>query len=273
MAKILKELKRNSMAIFWHELKRNKISLAIWSLTIAFMLGITIIIYPEMSSQMGELSDVFANMGSFSDAFGMDQLNFGEFMGYFGVECGNTLGLGGALFAAIIGVNALCKDEKDRTAEFMLSHPVSRSRVVTEKLLAVIAQLTVMNLTVVAISAVCCVAISADADVGKMALLFLANYFLQIEIAAITFGISALLHGNGLGIGLGLVMLFYFMSIISNITEALDFLKYITPYGYTDGSHIVSEGSLEPWYLAVGFLLSVAGLVLAYVKYTKKDIS
>ena len=155
----------------------------------------------------------------------------------------------------------------------MLSHPISRSRVVTEKLLAVIAQLTVMNLAVVAISAVCCVAISADADVGKMALLFLANYFMQLEIAAITLGISALLHGNGLGIGLGLVMLFYFMNIISNITETLEFLKYITPYGYTDGAYIVSEGSLEPWYLAVGFLLSVAGLVLAYIKYTKKDIS
>ena len=261
------------MTIFWHEIKRNKISLAVWSLAIAFMLGITIIIYPEMSSQMGELSDMFSDMGAFSDAFGMDQLNFGEFMGYFGVECGNTLGLGGALFAAIIGINALCKDEKDRTAEFILSHPASRGRVITEKLLAVIAQLTVMNLTVVAVSAVCCFAISADADVKKMALLFLSNYILQIEIAAITFGISAFLRGNGLGIGLGLVMAFYFMNILSNITEELEFLKYITPYGYTDGSYIVSEGTLRPWYIAIGVCLATAGLVMAYVKYTKKDIS
>ena len=273
MRNIAYELKRNKLAIFWHETKRNKISLLVWSLSIAFMLGVTIVIYPEMSSQMGEMSDMFADMGAFTDAFGMDQLNFGEFMGYFGIECGNTMGLGGALFAAILGVNALCKDEKDRTAEFILSHPVSRVRVVTEKLLAVLFQLVAMNFTVVAVTAAASVVIGVDADAGKMALLFLSNFLLQVEIASITFGISAFLKGNGLGIGLGLVLVFYFMNILSNITEELEFLKYITPYGYTDGSYIVSEGTLEPWYLAVGFIIGAAGLVLAYVKYTKKDIS
>lgn len=273
MKNIFYEIKRNKLSILRHEIKRNSISLIVWSLSIAFMLGITILIYPEMSSQMGELSNMFADMGAFSDAFGMDQLNFGEFMGYFGVECGNTLGLGGALFAAILGINALCKDERDRTAEFILSHPISRGRVVTEKLLAVIFQLTVMNLTVVAVTVICTIIVGVDADAGKLALLFLANYLLQLEIAAITFGISAFLRGNGLGIGLGLVLIFYFMNILSNITEELEFLKYITPYGYTDGAYIVSEGTLEPWYITVGFLLCIVGLSFAYVKYTKKDIS
>jgi ABC-2 type transport system permease protein len=54
------------------------------------------------------------------NSFGMDKLNFGEFMGYFGIECGNVLGLGGALFAALAGISALAKEEKDRTAEFLL---------------------------------------------------------------------------------------------------------------------------------------------------------
>lgn len=273
MNNILYEIKRNRMAIFWHEIKRNRISLIIWSLAISFMLGITIIIYPEMSSQMGDISSMFADMGAFTDAFGMDQLNFGEFMGYFGIECGNTLGLGGALFASILGVSALCKEEKEHTAEFLLSHPISRGRLITEKLLSILFQLTVMNLTVVAVTAVCAVAVKADADVGKMALLFLSNYLLQIEIAAITFGISAFLKGNGLGIGLGLVFAFYFMNILSNITDDMEFLKYITPYGYTEGSHIVSEGTLEVWYLSVGMLIAVVGIVSAYLKYTKKDIS
>ena len=74
------------MTLFTHELKRNSIALLIWTYAISFMLGICVIIYPEMSSQMGEISDMFANMGAFSDAFGMDQLNFGEFMGYFAID-------------------------------------------------------------------------------------------------------------------------------------------------------------------------------------------
>ena len=261
------------MTVFIHEIKRNKLSLIIWSAVISFMLGVTVLIYPEMSSQMGEISEVFSNMGAFSDAFGMDQLNFGEFMGYFGVECGNTLGLGGAFFAAIIGVSALCKEEKDNTAEFLLTHPVSRARVLTEKLLSVIAQLLVLNLSVAAVTAITALIINADASAGKLALVFLANFLLQVEIAAICFGISAFLRGNGIGIALGVSVAFYFLNIISNLTEKAEFLKYITPYGFTDGSYIISNGKIEIKYLLAGAALTAIGIVLAYVKYTKKDIA
>ena len=137
------------MTIFLHELKLNKIALIIWSAAISFMLGICVIIYPEMSSQMGEISEMFADMGAFTTAFGMDQLNFGEFMGYFGIECGNVLGLGGALFAAIVGASALAKEEKDHTAEFLLTHPLSRTRIISEKLAAALAQILILNAAVI----------------------------------------------------------------------------------------------------------------------------
>ena len=63
--------------LFLHEIKRNVISLAVWSFAMAFMLGICIIIYPEMQSQMNEMSDMVSEMGAFSDAVCMDQFNFG----------------------------------------------------------------------------------------------------------------------------------------------------------------------------------------------------
>jgi len=261
------------MTVFWHEIKRNKWMLIIWSVAVSFMLGVTIIIYPEMSSQMGDISQMFSDMGAFSEAFGMDQLNFGEFMGYFGVECGNTLGLGGAFFAAILGVSALCKEEKEHTAEFLLTHPMSRARIITEKLFAVISQIIVLNLSVVAVTALGVLIIDADADAKKLALLFLANFILQLEIALICFGISAFLRGNGIGIGLGVAVLFYFMNIIANLTDKVEFLKYFTPYGFTDGSYIISEGRIDGKYLWVGLIFTVVGGISAYLKYTKKDIA
>ena len=59
------------MTILWHEMKRGKVSLWIWSLVIGFMLGICVLIYPEMASEMEIVSDIFSNMGSFSSAFGI----------------------------------------------------------------------------------------------------------------------------------------------------------------------------------------------------------
>ena len=134
------------MTVFLHELRMNRIALIIWSGAIAFMLGVCVLIYPEMSAQMGDLGAMFSEMGAFSDAFGMDQLNFGEFLGYFAIECGNVLGLGGALFAATLGSSALAKEEREHTAEFLLTHPVSRTQVLTEKLFAVLTQVLILNL-------------------------------------------------------------------------------------------------------------------------------
>ncbi len=261
------------MTLLLHEIKRNKLALIIWSAVLAFMLGVTVMIYPEMADQMNELGDMFASMGAFSDAFGMDKLNFGEFMGYFSVEVGNSLGLGGAFFAAIIGVSALCKEEKDKTAEFLLTHPVSRAKIITAKLFAVIFQLLVLNLSSVAVTSAAALAIRAEVKWGELLLLFLANFIMQLEIAAICFAISAFLRGNGIGIALGVSVLFYFLNILSNITEEVEFLKFITPYGYTDGSFIVNNCKLEIKYLAVGLSVTALAIALSYIKYTKKDIS
>ncbi len=104
------------MTLIKHELRQGRMMLIIWSIVIAFMLAICVLIYPEMETQMGDVSSMFAEMGGFSAAFGMDRLNFGEFIGFFGVECGNILGLGGAFFAALLGITILAKEEKEQTA-------------------------------------------------------------------------------------------------------------------------------------------------------------
>lgn len=261
------------MTLFLHELKRNRLSLIIWSAAVSFMLGVCVIIYPEMTSQMQEVSDVFSEMGAFSSAFGMDELNFGEFIGYFSIELNNTLGLGGAIFAAIIGCGLLAKEEKDGTAEFLLTHPVSRARIVSEKLFSAIAQILIFNLSVTSVSLICAAAIGETEGLSKLALLFVANLILQLEILSITLCVSAFVKRGGLGIGLGITLGFYFINIISNLSEKVEFLKFITPYAYTDGSKIVSEGTVEIKYLAVGLIFSLAGLFAAYKKYCSKDIT
>ena len=261
------------MTVFKHELRQGRSSLIIWTAAISFMLGVCIVIYPEMSTQMGDISAMFADMGSFSQAFGMDRINFGEFLGFFGVECGNVLGLGGAFFAALLGISALAKEEKEHTAEFLLTHPVSRTRVITEKLSAVIAQIVILNLAVIAVTALSVLIIGEEADIKTFALLFLSFFLMQLEVAAVTFGISAFLRRGSLGIGLGLAAVFYFMNIVANLIDETKFLKYITPFGYTESADIIADGALNGGYLAVGMALAAIGVILAFWKYGRKDIS
>ncbi len=261
------------MVIFKHEMRQGRTSLLIWTAAIAFMLGICVLIYPEMSSQMGDISIMFADMGSFSQAFGMDKINFGEFSGFFGVECGNVLGLGGAFFAALTAVLALAKEEKEHTAEFLLTHPIARTRVVAEKLCSVIAQILILNLVVIIVTVLSVLIIGEKADGKTFGLLFLAYFLMQLEVAGITFGISAFIQKGSMGIGLGLAAVFYFLNIIANLIDETKFLKYITPFGYTESADIIAEGKINSAYLTVGMLIMLAGIVLAFWQYKRKDIS
>lgn len=261
------------MTIFKHDIRQGRNSLIIWTAVIAIMLGVCILIYPEISKQMDDIGEAFANMGGFSAAFGMDKINFGEFIGFFGIECGNVLGLGGAFFAALTGISALSKEEREHTAEFLLTHPVSRQAVVAQKLVSVIVQILLLNAAVVGITALSTIIIGESPDVKPLALTFAAYIIMQIEISAICFGISAFVGRGGVGLGLGLAAAFYFINIIANLTESVEFLKYITPFGYTDSADIIAGGVIEVKYLAVGIVFTVIGIGAAFWKYVRKDIS
>ena len=260
------------MTLLKHELKQGFKTLAIWTASIGFLIAICLFLFPEMKGEMDGVSDMFASMGSFTAAFGMDRLNFGTLIGFYAVECGNILGLGGAFFASLIAVSALAKEEKEQTAEFLLAHPVSRVSVISSKLAALVTQIVVMNAVIFALSAACIAAIGEEPAWKEICLLHLAYFLLQLELAGICFGISAFLRRGSLGIGLGIAAMMYFLNIIANISEKAEFLKLITPFGYAEGADIVSNGSLDGKLVLIGMAFALIGVAAAYWWYSRKDI-
>lgn len=260
------------MMLVKHELRQGKTSFLIWTASIGFLLTICVFLFPEMKGQMDDVNDMFTSMGSFTEAFGMDRLNFGTLIGFYAVECGNILGLGGAFFASLCAAGILSKEEKDKTAEFLLTHPVSRKRVITEKMIAVLIQITAMNIIIYALAAGSIAAVGEEIPLKEISLMHLAYYLLQLELAGICFGISAFLRKGSAGVGLGIAAMMYFLNLIANIADVAEFLKYITPFGYCEGADIVANGRLDGVMVTIGATIGIGGIIIAYLKYTKKDI-
>lgn len=259
------------MTLVKHELRQGRVAFWVWTVVLAFLLATCVFLYPQMKGEMDRVSDLFASMGSFTDAFGMDKLNFGTLIGYYAIECGNTLGLGGAFFAALTAVSALCGEEKNRTAEFLLTHPVSRTRVAAEKLISVLLRMIGMNLVVFALSLASVAAVGEEIPWRELCLLHLAHCLMCVEIAGICFGVSAFLRGGGAGVGVGAAALFYVANLLANVTEKAGFLKYLTPFGFCDGADLVSEG-LDWAKVAVGLAMAAAAVIAAFWYYPRKDI-
>lgn len=260
------------MTLVRHELSRGRTSFCIWTASIGFLLAVCVFLFPEMKGEMEDVGDLFASMGSFTAAFGMDRLNFGTLIGFYAVECGNILGLGGAFYAALCSISLLSGEERDKTAEFLLTHPISRRRIISEKLIALLIRITAMNILIYAIALGSIAAIGESVPLREVSLLHLAYYLLQLELAGICFGISAFLHKGSTGVGLGIAAMMYFLNLIANIADVADFLKYITPFGYCEGADIMADGRLDGAMLAIGAILTVGGVTAAYLRYTRKDI-
>ena len=260
------------MTMVRQELRRGRMQLAIWTASVGALLAVCVLLFPEMKGEMEQVSGIFASMGSFTKAFGMDRLDFGTLIGFYGVECGNVLGLGGAFFASLLGIAALSSEESGHTAEFLLTHPVTRARVLAEKLAAVLIEVLVFN-AVNALIAVGCIRLIGEPLPGKEILLLHEAYLaMQVELAMICFGLSAFLRRGALGVGLGLATVMYFLNLVANIADSASWLKYVTPFGYTESADIVSAGRLDMGMLALGLVVGVLVAAAGSAYYARKDI-
>lgn len=261
------------MAIFQKEWKQGYKGFFIWTIAITFMIVICVCMFPQMQGEMDDVSEMFANMGSFTQAFGMDKMNFGELLGFYGVECGNVLGIGGGFFAAYLGITMLAKEEKEHTAEFLMAHPIRRSTVLLQKLGALISQIIAMNIIITLSSYASILLIGEEVDEKIFLMMHIAYLVLQLEISLICFGISAFLRRGSIGIGLGLAAILYFMNIICNISEDAEGLKYITPFAYTEGGEILANKELDVFLILLGVSYAIVMAVMGCIKYSKKDLA
>ena len=260
------------MTILKKELRAGAVSFLLWSAVVGGLMSMCVAMYPSMSGSMEDLSAMFANMGGFSAAFGLDKLGFGTIMGFYGTECGNILGLGGAFFAALTAMGLLAGEEGGHTAEFLLTHPVSRLRAAGEKLAALAVMILILNVVCFACGAGGILAIRAETDWKDLLRYHAALLLMQLEVGGMCFGLSALLRRSGFGLAMGLAAGLYFLGLLINLDAAMEPLRFITPYYYADAARVFAgDPLLGP--VLTGCALGLLGAGFGLWQYSRKDIA
>ena len=103
--------------------------------------------------------------------------------------------------------------------------------------------------------------------------LHFAMLVMNIQLASMCFMFSSFLRSGGAGIGLGMALLMYFLALIANIADVAKDLKYITPFKYTEAAQILVENKLLWDLIGIGMGVSVICILIAYLKYSRKDIA
>ncbi len=260
------------MILVKHELKINFKQLFIWSGVVGLVVFGLMIIYPEWSAGMEDMAMMFEKMGSFTKAFGLDKIDMATATGYYSVESGTMIAIGGAMFSALLGTGMLAKEEANHTAEFLLTTPNSRRHIISQKLLSLTLLIIIFNAFIL-LAALLGFASIGESISSTIFLYHLALLIMQLEIGYLCFGISAFLKRFSFGLGIAISLLLYFINVLSNMSEDLNAFNYITPFYYSDGARIFSSNTIELEYVGIGLAVSLLSIFFAYTKYIKKDIA
>jgi ABC-2 type transport system permease protein len=262
------------MNIFLRELRANVKSLVIWSVIVALLIMIGTAKFAAFAGDPESLKLLDTLPPAMLDAMNLRAFNLTTVTGFYGIMF-IYFGLMGAIAASMWASDIISKEERDRTVEFSLVLPVSRNRVVTSKALAALVNCVAFVLITWAISLFAVPQYNPDAAFYSFLALEMQAMFV-IELIFLALG---LLLGCGMkryklsgSTAVGIILVTYFMSVMSGMQENLDFLKYFTPFKYFDAGALLREGALNGGYVLLAAAIVAVCVAAAYLLYNRRDL-
>ena len=262
------------MNIFLRELRANLKSLLIWSLIVSFLIMMAVAKFSGFANDPEMVKMLDSMPPALLDALSMRAFNLTTLSGFYGVMF-IYFSLMAAIAAAMWGSDIISKEERDKTVEFSLVLPVSRSRVVTAKALAALVNCIAFVLITWLVSLVGVRSYDPDqAFYTFLALEMQALFMIELIFLAIglLLGCAMKQYKRAGSTAVAIILLTYFMSIVIVLQEKLDFLKYVTPFKYFDAGELFRTGKMEGTYLLLTVVIIVVCVSLAYVIYNKRDL-
>ncbi len=262
------------MNLYLHELKANAKSLLVWTGVMALLILIGITKYAAYAENPEMLAILDAMPREVLAAFNMNAFNLTTLSGFFGVMFA-YFALMGAVAAAMWGSETIAREERDKTVEFALTLPLTRSRLVTVKGLAALTNAALFVLFTWAISLAAARNYAPDAAFRHFLALEMGAMFL-LELIFLAVGLllacSGWPRGRAASVSVGLIMGAYALSTASSMFARLDFLKWVTPFRYFDAADLYRSGRFSAVSVALAAAIVGACVTAAYRLYNRRDL-
>lgn len=261
--------------IFQHELPSRARSVFWWSVGIVAVHLLYLSIWPSFADQAAVIEKSMAQFPkAFLQAFGMDRISMATVAGYYSLIF-LMVQIMLAIQASNYGVGLVSREESERTADFLLTKPVTRLAVLNSKLAAAAVALLITQ-AVVWVSAFGGWALFNAGhayDKGALAFLLSSMLFFQAFFLAVGLATSLVVRlvrsttPYALGLGLGMYVLGAFSDMLGDVK-----LEWLTPFKYFDAPTLIQNKAYEGRFLALDLLITAGALAFAYWRYLRRDI-
>ena len=258
------------------ELKNNLKGTVITTVVVVLYTAFSLLIYSSMKENISKVADFYYIMPeSFQVAFNFHINQWDNVLGYYVTYFVYFVPIIIGCYSIILGTKLLSKEEQNKTAEFLLSRPLSRNQIISSKLLTLFIHITVINLLAFFTGLVGC-GIVSDWEFNLNSLVILHTYgcLICLLFGLIGFFITVVMKRAKAitGIGIGIVLATYFFDIMIRVFGEVQFLLYLTPFKYINLEAHLPDYGFDVWRLT--YFIGISGLliILSYLFYSRKDI-
>jgi len=182
----------------------------------------------------------------------------------------------GCFFAIILGGRILAQEEYEKTAESLLSRPVTRAEVMESKLAVLFTGISIITIVTLAFGYAGLELFKGDSEYGVVPFLVYTFYSFLLMQAFGAIGLFlSLLSGRGRpmsSLGIGVVTGTFFLDMISKFTQGADWVGFASPFKFVD-SEVLRPGYGLIWWRVFYFVgLTCLLWAVSFIIYRKKDI-
>ena len=263
------------MNIYLHEFKTNTRSVITWSIAIFLLILVYMSLFSSFASDAETLNEMMAEFPEeFLAAFGMNGVDMSTVLGFFGIIilfCQLCV----AIQAANYGFSLVTVEERELTADFLLTKPIGRRKILTNKLLAALSGLAITNI-VIWISSLAFISIFRDGrpyEARTLVLLLLTIAFMQLFFLSVALVISLFKKRirNVTPYSMGLVFGLYIISAFSGMLGDAK-LENITPFKHFEANYIVANEAFNLPLVFISVALIIISVVGSYILYSRRNI-
>jgi len=264
------------MNIYKHEFKMIRNSVITWSLSVSLLLLVFMSLYSSFANDAAILNEAMAQFPKeLLMAFGMNGIDMSTVLGFFSFAflfCQLCL----SIQASNYGFGLVSLEERDMTADFLLAKPVSRTHILTSKLLAAFTGLTITNI-VIWISSFVFISLFRDGRAyDTSTLLLLLSSIVPFQLFFLTVGILVSLFMKkvrsvtplSMALAFGMYVISAFGGMLGDVK-----LELITPFKHFEPNYIVTNAAYDMPLVIISVSVIIISIAASYFLYAKRNIN
>lgn len=266
--------------LYCKELRLNRASFIAWSIAISIVIYLGMAFFPILmkGDMLKQVTAFLENpyMKSIVSVFGHGVEALTNVLGFYGARNSIFIMLLGSFYSTLLAGRILAKEEGEKTAEFLLAKPVTRSEIAVSKLAAFLTYLVFFN-SVILVAGFTSLEIFKGESLYSLGAFFTLTFYsflLMLTFGALGFALSLFMkRGRSMsGMTIGIIIGGYFLDVLSKITPSVDKIGYFSPFKFVDTQVLRPDYGLVWWRLLYFVGLSAVLIILSIVKYRRKDI-